>query len=360
MKNIILYALSVALAVLVSCTGEQCYENIADLAQERVGILENEKSDSIITEHLPDVEIIDYDKPLNLFLEIEAGRCDAAIVPEDLATQLLARNSDYASLGSIFVDDETRLSVVVPRDRIAIDGADEQSDDTWWGNVHDKVHRNLLAKDAFNLILGGLYTTVVIFIFAAILAILLGAFLAYMEITHRWPWLLKPLALFVRIVHEVPSVVLMMFFYYAVFAGMLHGTIVSIIALGIYASEPLSKIFEVHITQVGREQFEAARMLGLTSRQAYRYVILPQAAKTMLPLVCGELKLLLSSTSYAGYIAQRDLVKAVDAIRGLTFDAFMPLLIISLLYLILSWMIGKGLDLLYAKLFINDRTVTHK
>lgn len=360
MKNIILYALSVALAFLVSCTGEQCYDEIADLDQKRIGILNNKAAESSVAAQFPEAEILHYSKPLTLFLEIEANKCDAALVSEGTATQLLTRNSDYGSLGKIETADGGCLSVIVPRSMISADNIDAMGDENWWGSVHSKIHRNLFAKDAMLLILGGLYTTVVIFVFAAILAILLGAFLAYLEITHKWKWLYKPLHIFIATIHEVPSVVLMMFFYYAVFAGMLHGTLVAIIALGIYASEPLSKIFEVHITQVGKDQLEAARMLGLKPKQAYRYVILPQAVKTMLPIVGDQLKALMRSTSYAGYIAQTDLVKAADAIRGLTYDSFVPLLIISLLYLILAWLIGKSLDLLYAKLFINDRTVTHK
>ena len=95
-------------------------------------------------------------------------------------------------------------------------------------------------------------------------------------------------------------------------------------------------------------------MLGFTPRQIYRYIILPQAVKSMLPLVIGEMKVLLRATSYAGYIAQKDLVKAVDAIRAQTFDAFVPLLIVGLIYLVLSWMIARLFNLLYIKLFRHD------
>jgi ABC-type amino acid transport system permease subunit len=95
-------------------------------------------------------------------------------------------------------------------------------------------------------------------------------------------------------------------------------------------------------------------MLGFTPRQIYQYIVLPQAVKSMLPLVIGEMKLLLRATSYAGYIAQKDLVKAVDAIRAQTYDAFVPLLIVSLLYLALSWMIARSFKLLYSKFFVHD------
>ena len=95
-------------------------------------------------------------------------------------------------------------------------------------------------------------------------------------------------------------------------------------------------------------------MLGFTSSQIYRLIILPQAIKNMLPLVVGEMKVLLRATSYAGYIAQKDLVKAVDSIRAQTEDVFLPLLFISLLYLFLSWLIAKVFQLLYVKFFCHD------
>ncbi|MBR5193557.1 MAG: ABC transporter permease subunit [Bacteroidaceae bacterium] len=193
-----------------------------------------------------------------------------------------------------------------------------------------------------------------IFFWGAIWALLLATFLTYLHINHKWQWLYRPLHWFVATIHDVPAVVLMMFFYYVVFSASLDGILVSIIALGVYTSGTLTKIFKIHIKQVGKEQYEAGRMLGFTPKQIYRLIILPQAVKSMLPLVVGEMKVLLRATSYAGYIAQKDLVKAVDGIRTLTEDVFLPLLFISLLYLFLSWLIEKIFHLLHVKFFCYD------
>jgi ABC-type amino acid transport system permease subunit len=217
-----------------------------------------------------------------------------------------------------------------------------------------QIYRNFLTDDALHLILSGFQNTLVIFFFGAIWALLLASFLTYMYINHKWQWLYRPLQWFVATIHDVPAVVLMMFFYYVIFSASLNGIVVSIIALGVYTSGTLTKIFKIHIKQVGKEQYEAGRMLGFTSKQIYRLIVLPQAIKSMLPLVVGEMKVLLRATSYAGYIAQKDLVKAVDSIRAQTEDVFIPLLFVSLLYLLLSWMIGKIFHLLYVKFFYYD------
>ena len=224
----------------------------------------------------------------------------------------------------------------------------------WLQDWKQQIYRNFLTDDALHLILSGFQNTLVIFFFGAIWALLLASFLTYLYINHKWQWLYRPLQWFVATMHDVPAVVLMMFFYYVIFSASLNGIVVSIIALGVYTSGTLTKIFKIHIKQVGKEQYEAGRMLGFTSKQIYRLIVLPQAIKSMLPLVVGEIKVLLRATSYAGYIAQKDLVKAVDSIRAQTEDVFIPLLFVSLLYLLLSWMIGKIFHLLYVKFFYYD------
>ena len=224
----------------------------------------------------------------------------------------------------------------------------------WLKDWEQQIYRNFLTDDALHLILSGFQNTLVIFFFGAIWALLLASFLTYLYINHKWQWLYRPLQWFVATIHDVPAVVLMMFFYYVIFSASLNGIVVSIIALGVYTSGTLTKIFKIHIKQVGKEQYEAGRMLGFTSKQIYRLIVLPQAVKSMLPLIVGEMKVLLRATSYAGYIAQKDLVKAVDSIRAQTEDVFIPLLFVSLLYLLLSWMIGKIFHLLYVKFFYYD------
>ena len=224
----------------------------------------------------------------------------------------------------------------------------------WLQDWKEQIYRNFLTDDALHLLLTGFQNTLVIFFFGAIWALLLASFLTYLYINHKWQWLYRPLQWFVATIHDVPAVVLMMFFYYVIFSASLNGIVVSIIALGVYTSGTLTKIFKIHIKHVGKEQYESGRMLGFTSKQIYRLIVLPQAVKSMLPLVVGEMKVLLRATSYAGYIAQKDLVKAVDSIRTQTEDVFIPLLFISLLYLFLSWMIGKIFHLLYVKFFCYD------
>ena len=110
-------------------------------------------------------------------------------------------------------------------------------------------------------------------------------------------------------------------------------------------------IFNVHLKQIDKNQHLAAQMLGLTGWKKYRYVILPQAVKPMLPFICGETKVLLRATSYAGYISELDLVKVSEIIRNQTYDVLVPLLLVSVVFLLLSHLIVNGLSAIYKKAF---------
>ena len=76
-----------------------------------------------------------------------------------------------------------------------------------------------------------------------------------------------------------------------------------------------------------------------------RYIVIPQAFKTVLPTLCNEFIVLIKETSIAGYVGIMDLTKAGDLIRGRTFSAFLPLLTVAAIYLILvvllTWLVGK-------------------
>ena len=75
----------------------------------------------------------------------------------------------------------------------------------------------------------------------------------------------------------------------------------------------------------------------------------PQAVSKGLPLYIGECISLLKSTSIVGYIAIQDITRASDIIRSRTFDALIPLLVVTVLYFVVAWLIQVLLNLLLKK-----------
>ena len=117
--------------------------------------------------------------------------------------------------------------------------------------------------------------------------------------------------------------------------------IAAVICFGLNSGAYVAEIFRSGIMSVDEGQFEAGRSLGFNYLETMRYIIIPQAFKTVLPTLCNEFIVLIKETSIAGYVGIMDLTKAGDLIRGRTFKAFLPLIAVALIYLaivtVLTW-----------------------
>ncbi|MBQ2115417.1 MAG: ABC transporter permease subunit, partial [Lachnospiraceae bacterium] len=97
----------------------------------------------------------------------------------------------------------------------------------------------------------------------------------------------------------------------------------------------VAEILRSGIMAIDIGQFEAGRSLGLTYRMTLTNIIIPQAIKNVLPALCNEFISLLKETSISGYIGLMDLTKGGDIIRSVTYEAFMPLIAVAVIYLLL-------------------------
>ncbi len=150
---------------------------------------------------------------------------------------------------------------------------------------------------------------------------------------------------YLTIIRGTPVVVQLLLFYFVILSSVSNGIPVAMLCFGINSGAYVAEIFRSGIMSIDEGQLEAGRSLGFSYLQTMRYVIVPQAFKTVLPTLCNEFIVLIKETSIAGYVGIMDLTKAGDLIRGRTFEAFLPLIAVAIVYLamvmVLTWFIGK-------------------
>jgi polar amino acid transport system substrate-binding protein len=120
---------------------------------------------------------------------------------------------------------------------------------------------------------------------------------------------------------------------------------VAVVAFALNFAAYVSEMFRTAIDSVGKGQTEAGLAIGFTRWQTFVYIVAPQALRNVMPVYKGEAVSLVKNTSIVGYIAIQDLTRASDMIRNRTFDAFFPLLLVTVIYFVLAWLLGKLLDL---------------
>jgi polar amino acid transport system substrate-binding protein len=156
---------------------------------------------------------------------------------------------------------------------------------------------------------------------------------------------------FVDVVRGIPVLIILMIMFYVIFAEIhLSGVAVAVFSFGLFYGACFSEVFRTGMQSVDQGQWEAGAALGLNKLQVFRLIAFPQALKRIVPVFKGEVISLIKSTSIVGYVAVMDLTCVGDIIRTRTMDAFFPLILISIIYIILSRLSSSLLDALDRKL----------
>ena len=227
-------------------------------------------------------------------------------------------------------------------------------------NFINKFHSTLIEKDRWLYLLDGLKTTLIITFFAVILGMVLGFLIAIVRSTHdktgKLGFLNVLARIYLTVIRGTPVVVQLLIIYFVIFASVNVGkTFVAVLAFGLNSAAYVAEIVRSGIMAVDIGQFEAGRSLGLNYRQTMTTIILPQAVKNILPALCNEFISLLKETSISGYIGLMDLTKGGDIIRSVTYEAFMPLIAVAVIYLLMVVGLSKAVGVLERKLRNNER-----
>jgi len=194
-------------------------------------------------------------------------------------------------------------------------------------------------------LLSGLIVTLELSALAWVLAVALGIVSGALRTVKFRP--LRAVATFyVEFFRNVPLLVWMFFWYFGVppFLPEVirewmfgHGLEfwAGVLALGVYSGARFSEVLRSGIQSIPRTQMEAAVASGLTTFQAYRYVILPVALRLIIPPATNESLNLLKNSSVALTISVAELTFQTRQIETYTAKAIEALTAGTLIYLVL-------------------------
>ena len=218
----------------------------------------------------------------------------------------------------------------------------------------DKFNHNFIADARWKYLTNGLLITLEISVVAVLIGIVGGFLIAILRstfdtvekkniFTKTINWILKA---YITVIRGTPAVIQLMIIYFVVFATTnVDKVTAAFISFGINSSAYIAEIVRSGIMSVDPGQFEAGRSLGFSHAGTMWHFILPQAFKNILPALGNEFIVLVKETSIAGYIGIVDLTKGGDIIRSRTYEAFLPLIAVALIYLVivmfLTMLVGK-------------------
>ena len=201
--------------------------------------------------------------------------------------------------------------------------------------------------------------TLAITAMALLIGIIIGTVLAVFMVLPKTNFLNKTLNgfanVYLAVIRGTPSVLQLLIMWFIVMSNTKNGVLVASLTFGINSGAYVAEIVRAGILAVDHGQEEAGRSLGLSKAQTMRYIVLPQAAKNVLPPIGNEFITLLKETAIVGYVSLTDLTRCANQIVSRTYEAFMPLIGAAVIYFVVIKIMTHLLGILERRLRRSDR-----
>jgi len=191
------------------------------------------------------------------------------------------------------------------------------------------------------ILLRGTIYTVEITAAAIILSTIMGFILSLALVSDR-VWIYKPVRIWINLIRGVPLLVQMFYVYFVMpdIGIKLTAMQASIFALSVCYSSYHAETFRAGILSIPKGQWESARSIGLRYRQIMTSVILPQAARVILPPIGTSYIILLKDSSLASVITVRELTRSGQLIATSTFENMQVFTMVAIIYVALTQLLA--------------------
>lgn len=211
-------------------------------------------------------------------------------------------------------------------------------------------------KNYWQFFVTGVEVTIELAIVSIILGTVLGIMLAMAKRSKVWILSLLSKA-FIGFIRDTPLLAQIYIVYIALPAvtGLsVPDFVTGAVALTLYSSAYIAEIIRSGIQSLPAGQSEAAASLGMTSRQAMRDIILPQAFKNIFPALGNQFIGNVKDSSLVSVLGITDLMYQAQTVRGSTALGLQPILVASGLYLIMTWLLNRVLSYGERRMSVSD------
>ena len=267
---------------------------------------------------------------------VQTGKCDFAaagitITPERAESVLFSEPNFSGGTVAVVLKAEEQSA--------AVSNADSQ-EETFWDGITSSFNKTFIRENRWQLFLEGIGTTLLITLLSILFGTALG-FLLFLLCRNSNPIANGATRFSMWLVQGTPMVVLLMILYYVIFGSVaISGIVVAVIGFTLTFGASVYGLIKMGVGTIDRGQYEAAYALGHSNRRTFFKIILPQAIPHVLPAYQGEIVGLIKATAIVGYIAVQDLTKMGDIVRSRTYEAFFPLIAVTVIYFVLEGLLS--------------------
>ena len=340
--------------------GTFSFDSLKDLEGHKVGTLSAALAQTLMVQH-GHITVVPYPSPVEIYKDLELGRTDAALLDVPIAAWYAGPNPKLANIGAPIGEglygaglrkDSPLLKAKLDAALAAISQSGELETiyRKWniWNAGQSKLKKNLsgVAKSSeehllaryFPLLLKGAGMTVILSVCAMALAVIAGFSLCLARL-YGGRWLSKSAGAYIEVVRGTPLLIQLYLLYYGLpnIGIQLNAFVAAVLGMGLNYAAYESEIYRAGLLSIPKGQEEAARSLGMTHGQSLRYVIVPQAFRTILPPSTNDFIALFKDTSLVSIITVTELTRAYNLAATATYRFLELGLATALLYFAMSY-----------------------
>ena len=249
-------------------------------------------------------------------------------------------------LGADALDFAQYLLLVAGIIWLAFQGAAAMGYNWQWYRVPAYIYRYVDGAIIPGPLIKGLGVTLQVSGLAIIIALAIGSLTAALRM-GKSPFGRAIAGIYLEVIRNTPLLVQIFLAYFV--ASPILGISrfwTGVLALAIFEGAFASEIIRAGLLSVPKNQHEAAKSLGLNDMDRFRFVIVPQALRIMLPPMAGVLVNLIKHSSIVSVIAVFDLTNEARNIISDTFISFEIWLTVALFYLALTLPMSAAIGIL--------------
>ncbi|MBD5069857.1 MAG: ABC transporter permease subunit [Lactobacillus sp.] len=342
------------------------YKTLSDFKNATVGAQNGSIQYELVQKQLSSSTLKGLSKLSDLVIALQSGKVNGIVMEEPTAKAYAANNSQLVAIDPGFTESsgENGSAIAFAKNSPALVAVANKT--IAQIKKQDLINKKYIPQAAkymststknntmwsyWTYFAKGIEYTLIITIAGVFFGFILGTFLSLMRLSESK--LLHSVAVcYIEFVRGTPLMVQVMFVYFGIGAVIqsLPALTAGIIAVSLNSAAYIAEVIRSGIESIPVGQTEAARSLGMSKQETYRYVVIPQALKNIWPALGNEFVTLIKESSIVSIIGVSDLMYQTQLVQSATYKGVLPLFIAMLIYFVMTFGLSKLLNLFERKL----------
>ncbi len=351
--------------VLIRKKDQATFKSVDDFDQIKVGVQKQSTQEALAEKELVGSQLVSLAKGADVVLNLQNKKVDAAVLESVVAEAYASQDSSLLVSDIAFADGQKETAIALPKEAPVLEAKinasiDQIISENLLPGYQKEANQLMFQSESFfkkyySYFLKGTLTTILLALFGVLVGSVLGSLLAIMKLAKNI--VLRGIAnVYIEFVRGTPLLaqIFLVYFGSTVFGLELSAFTASCVALALNSGAYVAEIIRAGLNSVNKGQSEAARSLGMDSKQTLRFILFPQAVKNILPALGNEFVTIIKESSVVSVIGVSELMFQAGVVQGASFKPFLPILCISLIYFVLTFTLSRLIGLFEKKLALSD------